>query len=307
MNFDFAKGAGTRPDRQADEAAESKALRDLSGRFSIEVSPKEALRPADDLRRLPVGTRTFIPRLPKGSFDETLAASVALRQAGLAPVPHVTARTIPDAATLEQWLQRFIREAGVTEILLIAGDKDRAVGQFSDTQSVLRSGVIEASGLQAISFAGHPEGHPNADAASLKRAIEFKNEFAERTGLSAVPVTQFFFDAAPVIAWEKRLRAEGNRLPVDPGLHGATSVPSLLKHALACGIGASVKALSSHSGGVLQFAQIRTPDKLARDIAAAKAADAGSLFRNFHLFPLGGLARTMSWITDVNAERPSLV
>ncbi|MFG1426784.1 methylenetetrahydrofolate reductase [Roseixanthobacter glucoisosaccharinicivorans] len=279
--------------------ADGAALAQLVKGLSFELSPKEALRNAHALG-VPSGTRTFITRLPKGSFEETLEAAVVLKQAGLQPVPHVTVRTVPDAVTLEQWLRRFVREAGVEEILLIAGSQERALGAFGETTDILASGVIEGAGLRAVSFAGHPEGHPVAGADALQRAIDGKNEFALRTGLSCALVTQFFFDAAPVIAWEKQLREGGNRLPVDPGLHGVTGVPSLLKHALACGIGASVKALSAHGGGgILQFAQIRTPDALARAIASAVAKDPDSLFRSFHLFPLGGLAKTVEWMAQV--------
>ena len=304
MQLDFAGRDRGRSDGTVERVSENRLLGTLADSFSLEVSPKEALRSAQDLD-VPAGTRTFITRLPKGSFEETLAAAVALSRLGLRPVPHVTARTIPDRPTLEKWLQRLVREAGVSEILLIAGSNDHPAGSFAATADVLTTGVVEASGLTGVNFAGHPEGHPVAAESDLRRAIDLKNEFAGRTGLACALVTQFFFDAAPVIAWEKRLREQGNRLPIDPGLHGVTGVPSLLKHALACGIGASMKALSSHSGGMLQFAQMRTPDVLARAIAEAHAHDPESLFRGFHVFPLGGLARTVSWIKQVRGSDPS--
>ncbi|MFG1412219.1 methylenetetrahydrofolate reductase [Xanthobacter sp. VTT E-85241] len=299
MQFDAERREDPRHEVAPAARSDAKALAMLVERLSIEVSPKEVLHSGHALG-VPAGTRTFITRLPRGSFEDTRAAAVALRQAGLQPVPHVAVRTVPDAGTLERWLRFFVRDAGVEEILLIAGSQERPLGAFGETADTLASGVIEGSGLRAVSFAGHPEGHPVADADELQRAIDVKNEFAARTGLSCALVTQFFFDATPVIAWERRLRERGNRLPIDPGLHGVTGVPSLLKHALACGIGASVKALSAHgSGGILQFAQIRTPDALAQALAAALANDPDSLFRGFHLFPLGGLAKTVDWMAQV--------
>lgn len=299
MQFDAARRDDVGDDAAPAAGSDAKALAMLVERLSFELSPKEALRSGHDLA-VPAGTRAFITRLPKGSFEETLEASIVLKRAGLQPVPHVTVRTVPDRSALELWLRRFVRDAGVEEILLIAGSQERPLGVFGQTADILASGVLEGSGLRAVSFAGHPEGHPVADADALLRAVDAKNEFAVRTGLSCALVTQFFFDATPVIAWERRLREHGNRLPVDPGLHGVTGVPSLLKHALACGIGASVKALSAHGGGgLLQFAQIRTPDALAQAIATAVANDPGSLFRSFHLFPLGGLAKTVDWMAQV--------
>ncbi|PZQ88622.1 MAG: methylenetetrahydrofolate reductase [Leifsonia xyli] len=282
------------------------AIAALAANLSIETSPKEALRGVDGLRDLPADTRVFITRLPTGSFEDTLAAAVKLRERGFSPVPHVTARTTPDAATLAYRLKRLIEEGGVREILLVAGSNDRPEGVFDNTLDILSSGVIEGSGLVALNVAGHPEGHPNADEATLRRALDAKNEFAVRTGLPVTLVTQFFFDAAPVIAWEKTIRAQGNLLPIDPGLHGVTGVPSLLKHALACGVGASVKALGSHSGGLIQFVQMRSPEGLIHDLAMAKIADPGSLFRNAHFFPLGGFFRTVKFCNALREGRFSL-
>ena len=267
----------------------------LAANSSIEVSPKEAQTGVEGLEALPRGTRTFITRLPKGNFEQTLAAAAQLHARGLSPVPHVTARTVPDAATLEAWLRRFVNEAGVEEILLVAGSNEAVEGAFADTLPILKIGVLENSGLKAINVAGHPEGHPQASDDDLRRALDEKNEFAARTGLPVTLVTQFFFDASPVIAWEQKIRKQGNRLPIDPGIHGVTGVAKLLKHAIACGVGASAKVLSAHAGSLLQLAQIRSPEELVRNLAHSTATDANSLFRNFHFFPLGGFAKTVAW------------
>ncbi len=44
-------------------------------------------------------------------------------------------------------------------------------------------------------------------------------------------------------------------------------------------------------------------DGLKNIDAAAKQADSGSLFRNFHLFPLGGFARTVAWSNATRSGR----
>ncbi|WP_131120151.1 methylenetetrahydrofolate reductase [Lichenihabitans psoromatis] len=294
---------GERPDAVS---ALRTSLAALAADLSIEVTPKEALRGAAGLGELPPRTRTFITRLPKGSFEETLAAAMRLRACGLNPVPHFTARTTADATTLARRLDRMVVEAGVEEILLVAGSNDRPEGPFASTIDILKCGVIESSGLRALNVAGHPEGHPQANEAELHRALDAKNEFAARTGMPVALVTQFFFDAAPVIAWEERIRVLGNKLPIDPGLHGVTGMTSLMKHALACGVGASVKVLAQRSGNLLQFAQIHAPDAMLGELAAAKAADASSMFRNVHMFPLGGFERTVAWANSLRQGRISV-
>ena len=274
--------------------------------YSIEITPKDALRSIGGLSRLPLRTRTFITRLPKGSFEETLFAAASLRDLGLRPVPHLTARTTPDARTLANRLRRLVEEAGVEEILLVAGSDDQPEGVFTNVVEMLGSGVLEASGLRSLSMAGHPEGHPLAEEADLNRALDAKNEFAARTGMQVVLVTQFFFDAAPVIAWEKRLRAAGNKLPIDPGIHGVTGVTSLMRYALACGVGASVRILGQRSGNLLQFAQHHAPDHLIGELAAARATDPSSRFRNIHLFPLGGFEKSVTWANNLRQGRVSI-
>lgn len=282
------------------------AIQELAAHASIELSPKEALQGVEGIEVLPAGTRAFITRLPKGSFEQTLAAAANLHARGFSPVPHVTARTVPDAATLDAWLRRFVEEAGVQEILLVAGSNEAPEGAFADTLQIFKSGILENSGLKAINVAGHPEGHPQASEDDLRHSLDTKNEFAARTGLPVTLVTQFFFDAAPVIAWEQKIRRQGNLLPIDPGLHGVTGVGKLLKHAIACGVGASTKVLSAHAGSLFQLAQIRSPESLVYDLAYSKATDAESLFRNLHFFPLGGFAKTAAWSNALKAGRFSV-
>ena len=61
--------------------------------------------------------------------------------------------------------------------------------------------------------------------------------FAERSGAELYVVTQFCFEAEPVIAWDRRIQAEGNRLPIYIGVPGLATIKTLLAHAKACGIG----------------------------------------------------------------------
>ena len=61
------------------------------------------------------------------------------------------------------FLARARSEAGVTRILLVAGDGARAKGPFRSSGDLGASGLIEASGIAAVSVAGHPEGHPYLD------------------------------------------------------------------------------------------------------------------------------------------------
>lgn len=272
----------------------SSGLARLADGMTIEINPRDTIKHVDLLKDLPRGTRVFVTRLPKGSFEESLAACVVLRDLGLAPVPHVTARTTISLADLGRELELFATQAGVEQILMIAGTVEPQ-GAFSDTTPIFQSDVLASSGLKRIFVAGHPEGHPDANADALHRALMLKNEFAARSGIAVEIVTQFFFDAAPIVAWEKRIRASGNRLPIHAGLHGVTGITSLVKHGMACGVGASLKVLSARASNLLQMAMLQSPDDLALGLARAIEVDPQSLLGHVHLFPLGGLERTIRW------------
>ncbi|HXZ91312.1 MAG TPA: hypothetical protein VEG36_00395, partial [Burkholderiales bacterium] len=67
---------------------------------------------------LPAGTKVYVNHLPRHSLADTLAALVAVRAAGLEPVPHLAARRVASRAELKEFLQRAVRGAGVQKVLL---------------------------------------------------------------------------------------------------------------------------------------------------------------------------------------------
>ena len=122
---------------------------------------------------------------------------------------------------------------------------------------VLRSGLLERHGIVRAGVAGHPEGSPDIAPEAVLVALAEKNAFAERSPIELRIVTQFALAAEPYVAWERRMREHGNRLPIVAGIPGVTSPPTLLKYALACGIGPSIEVLRKQSGGLLKLATTR--------------------------------------------------
>lgn len=275
-------------------------LERLASGITIEINPRDTIKHAEILAQLPKGTRVFVTRLPKGNFEETLAACRVLADMGLVAVPHMPARTMTTVADYARLVSRLVEEGQVRQILTIAGTSE-PVGDLVDTLPLFGSHALADCGLERIFVAGHPEGLNEATPDTLHRALMLKNEFAARQQVPVDIVTQFFFDAAPIIAWEKRIRAAGNRLPIHAGLHGVTGMTALMKHGMACGVGASLKVLSSRMGSLLAMASAHTPDDLARDLALAIARDPATLFGHAHLFPLGGLQKTVDWLKALKA------
>lgn len=278
-------------------------LRELFADVSFEALPRETAAHQAAWETVAEGTRVFLTRLPRADFDDTIEAAKRLRRRGLVPVPHVAARGIESLAAFEELLVRSRCEAGIDDILLVAGSEAVPAGPFGNTIQLLSTGILQRVGIRRLGVAGHPEGHPQADEAALDAALAAKHAFARETGIEVYVVSQFFFDASPVIAWEKRIRAAGNALPIHPGLYGLTGTARLLKYALSCGIGASLEAMRQRSTKLLGLASTQHPGRLAVALARASLADPQARFSAFHLFPLGGFEATLRWASAMREGR----
>jgi methylenetetrahydrofolate reductase (NADPH) len=277
-------------------------VRGLLTPFSVEITPRETTRlpPLSDL--LDPGTAVYVTFLPNVPWGETMAAVRWIADAGMRPVPHIAARGVADRAALRGMLSE-LAAVGVDELLLIAGGM-APVGEYHETVQVLDSGCIEEAGIRRVGVAGHPEGHPDVGDDLLTWALAAKNRIARDRGLDMHLVTQFTFAAEPIVAWERRLRAMGNTLPIHVGLPGVTSPAKLLKFGLSCGVGPSLKVLRKQTGGVLKLATTAAyrPEETLLDLAAAIAADPRSLLSTVHFFPFGALVATAEWAYDLRAR-----
>ena len=89
-----------------------------------------------------------------------------------------------------------------------------------------------------------------------RAALPWKNAFAGRTGASFHVVTRLCFDAAPVIAWDKRVQAEGDRPPV------LATLKALIGHARACDVGPSVRFPTRQARNAARGLRPRPPGDL---------------------------------------------
>src|SRR6202521_1826280 len=166
------------------------AMNDLKGRIvsfmggaSTEITPSEENRLPELKSVLPAGSAVFVAHTPNASFAQVIHAALAVRSAGFLATPHIAVRRVPNAETLRSALAE-LRAGGVEDILLIAGDAPRPIGEFCGTLDVLESRILEESGITRIGIAGHPEGHSAVASALLWEALEAKQAFAARAGMS---------------------------------------------------------------------------------------------------------------------------
>ena len=264
----------------------------------------EATRPsAADIAALGVlarGTRVYLSAVPNRPADESLAAAVQIRAAGLEPVPHVAVRNFASAEALDTFLARLNAEAGVETVLVIAGDRAEH-GPFRGALDVIDNGMLRRRGIRRIGIAGYPQGHQRIGNDALNRSLADKIAAADATGLAVEIVTQFCFDAGAILDFVARLRGFGFEHAVRVGLAGPTSLTALMRYASRCGVRASAQGLARRSGLMRQMFALTTPDDLIRTLADAAPADIVP-----HFFSFGGIPATARWASAVADGRIAL-
>lgn len=252
-------------------------------------------------RRLPAGTTMYVGHPPKSSVEDVVRVAIKVQAAGFTASPHLVARRMPSEQALRSALAR-LREHGIEQALLIAGDLDRPVGPFESTLEVIATGALEESGIQRLGIAGHPEGHPVVGPAELLSALRARQEFAARSGIAMHIVTQFGFNPEAVCAWDRMLSQEGITLPVHAGLAGPTALPKLLKFAIQCGVGTSIGSLKRNVGAVAGLTGFAGgPDEVLLGIVRGCARHPGSRLIQPHVYSFGGAVATAEWVRAVKA------
>ena len=236
----------------------------------------------------------FVNFPPSAGWADVVQACVRLRRAGFEPVPHVVARRLASYADASDFLRRVAEQAAVTQVLLLGGDTSRPAGPFDSALALLSTGVVERYGITAVAFAGYPERHPQIGAPVLQAALRAKLELAGKRGLAVSLVTQFAFEAAPILDWMAAQRAAGVTCPIRVGLAGPASVATLAKYAVRCGIGGSLRALAR---GHAAFARVLTeadPGALIEALVAGE--DPTAPIVALHVFCFGSVQRTAEWV-----------
>jgi methylenetetrahydrofolate reductase (NADPH) len=277
-------------------------LANLLRNYSAEVTcgDGKSIRAAESL--MPPGSEVFITSLRSDTEDRSVAVAAELRNAGVVPVPHIVARNIGNRADLEVLLRRLTGEAGVDRVLILGGDRSQPIGEFDSSQQLLETGLLEAFGIRQIKLSWYPEGHPRISDSELAKVRAAKLRIAAARGLEVELISQFCFESAPIIASARQLRAEGIQVPLRVGVAGPASRASLLKYAMICGVGASMRALKERPGARSLFSS-ETPERLLREVAHAQAEEPRLGIHRVHFFTFASLASTTRFVEQHVAQR----
>ncbi len=270
--------------------------------YSIEVMPRTAEKIEDFRQLLAPGTRVYIAHIEGTPIEDMVATAKRVAAEGFPVMPHFPARIIKDRATLADWIARYQGEAGVDQALLLAGGVAKPLGEFHSSMQLMETELFDKAGFRRLHVAGHPEGNrdidPRGGDAEVMAALRWKQQFSERTDAQMALATQFCFEAKPVIDWVNRLNAEGITLPVHIGIAGPAKLQTLIKFAIACGVGPSLKVLQKRARDVTKLLLPFEPTEILSELAAHKAANPDFGIESVHFFPLGGIKTNANWAIE---------
>jgi len=264
--------------------------------FSLEVPPAHVADFIPDPADFPHGSLVFLPHLPGQTITELGTACRIIADRCYTPVPHIGARHLQSETDFRDRMQIII-DNGVTEILLLAGDRDTSCGPYSSTTDLIKSPHFQSSDFSNVMISGYPEGHPRIASSRLKSAMSEKLDLLQQTGCKITIVSQFAFNAGAYIDWIRELRDHGITHEIRLGVAGVTSLIMLLKYARLCGVGASISMIKKRSGAMLNMLGGYNPGTLIAEIdEGLKAHELGNT--HLHFFPFGGAGKTLDWISS---------
>ncbi|MGR3540841.1 MAG: methylenetetrahydrofolate reductase [Hasllibacter sp.] len=267
--------------------------------FSIEVMPRTAEKVEDFRAILPAGTRIYLAHIEGTPIADMVATARRLHAEGFPVMPHFPARIIENRAVLREWIEMYRGEADVRQALVLAGGVTNPHGEYHASTQLLETGLFDEYGFTHLHVAGHPEGNrdidPDGGVANVSEALRWKQAFSRNTGAEMAIATQFVFEAEPVRQWARTLRDDGITLPIHIGVAGPAKPQTLIKFAIACGVGPSLRVLQKRAADLTKLLLPFEPTELVADLAAIQSAEPDLGIEKVHIFPLGGIKTSAAW------------
>jgi methylenetetrahydrofolate reductase (NADPH) len=285
----------------ATEPGQQARLSELIAAGSLEISPRELHQAGAVAALLPADTCVYIPSLPGLPLARTLEIVAAMRNAGLDPVPHVSARRIRDRDEFKSFLKESSSKYGVHRVLLIGGDEPKPKGPYVDSLQLLQEGLLAECSIREIGVAGYPEGHPGISSAVLESSLQRKISLAREQKLGLYAVTQFSFSPARIVEYCSQLARTAPGVSVYVGIAGPTDPIALARYAQRCGVSASLRALRKLGTGIAKLVTHTDPREHVMAVARYSMSREPSNVAGMHLYSFGGAVRTATWMRELIA------
>ncbi|MEU2624806.1 methylenetetrahydrofolate reductase [Streptomyces sp. NPDC007157] len=264
--------------------------------FSLEMTGKDVPGLEEARDTIPQGTRINVTFLGNEDLRMRLDAARAVRRLGFVPVPHFSARRLGSRADFEQFLTGLRTDGTCDNVFAVGGDPARPEGPYTDSLSLIESGLLQEYGVRHVGISGYPEGHPAIPGDVLWSALRDKSAALAARGLDGGVITQFGFDVDPVLAWVERVRDEGIALPVRIGVPGPAGVRRLMAYAARFGVGTSTAIAKKYGFSLTNLMGTAGPDRFLHALAEGYDPDRHGEVK-IHFYTFGGLRATSEWIT----------
>lgn len=260
----------------------------LLARARLEVIPTARIEEAV-LAELPRGATVTVTASPTKGVAATVDLAERLAAHGYRVVPHLAARSITDEVQLKEIVER-LRDAGVDDVFVPAGDADPPVGSFASALDVLVALEEMGRPFAEVGITGYPETHPR-----ISDDVTIQSMWDKRRHATYI-VSNLCFDARVIRRWVARVRARGVTLPLYVGVAGPVDRTRLLDVATKIGVGESARFLTRHAEWFLRLGAPGgyDPNRLLRRLEGM-FADPASTVAGLHVFTFNQLRRTEEW------------
>ncbi len=270
--------------------------------FSIEVTPKAALKIENFSDYLPSKTLIYIAHIEGTPIDDMVKTAKKITDQGFLAMPHFPARIIKSKNVLGEWITRYQNEAGVENALLIAGGSNKPYGEYDSSINLIESELFDKANFKRLHIAGHPEGSkdidPDGSSKNVDEALSWKNQFSNRTDASMAITTQFCFDSSSVIDWANSIKSSGIDLPIHIGIAGPAKLQTLLRYSIECGVGASIGIIQKRAKDLTKLLLPYKPTEILKDLAEYKLNNPEFNIEKVHFFPLGGVKMVSDFVKE---------
>jgi methylenetetrahydrofolate reductase (NADPH) len=253
-----------------------------------EVIPLQGVEEAV-VEHVPKDVKLTVTASPKKGIETTLEFAERLTKQGYEVVPHLSARLVVDEAHLKDILER-LRESGIREVFVVAGDPDEPAGKFAGADELLPVMAEIGHDFEEVGITGYPESHP---VISDEVTIEAMYDKAPH---ATYIVSQICFDPKVTADWVRRVRRRGVELPIYVGMPGSVSRQKLLRISRNIGLGESARFLKKQRSRLLRLFLPGgySPDRLIRGLTPS-LADPQNKVRGFHIYTFNEVEKTEAW------------
>jgi len=263
-------------------------------------TPRYEVLPTDDAAErvaahVPRQITITVTASPRRGMPATVLLAARLARMGYRAVPHLSARMIRDTHELSQILGA-LKDAGISNVFVVAGDARAPAGQFPDTLSLLKA-LPPDHHLTEIGVTGYPESHPFIHDDLTIQAMWDKRRIATYI------VSNMSFDAGTVVGWVERVRRRGVELPIYIGMAGVADPVRLLRVSTKIGVADAARFLRGHPSWVARmfrpggYEPGRFLNTLVPDLSQPERRVAG-----LHVFTFNEIEPTERWRREMLAR-----